>query len=309
VGIEPNFFIKYNGKSDSDGSPIDLAVLGESIVGFNNVIKEIFKISKLKGDISISASKIREGSIIVDVIIFVSQHADEIPFDKVIDFLDFLRVISQDSYAEAVNFFNGIQEVHENINEFAKEYPATYDLIKTGITLFIGILIGKAQKHKKQPDLDDLPEKYAMALHKMISSKKFTKALNPLIEDEAVSIEVSSEKSFVQKTKIDLDNFENYLGEGEQILPDLKSGETNRLTGKVVGLQCSRGDSMKIKVHIKGKRYLTLVAFPPKGKTTQDIDELYGNNVIIEADIERKSLYQKPKLHIIQIDIQQNTLF
>ncbi len=309
MSIEPNFFIKYNGKSDSNGSPIDLVVLGESIVGFNSVVKEIFKISKLKGNISISASKIREGSIIIDVIIFVSQHADEMPFDKVIDFLNFLKVISQDSYTEAVSFFNGVQEAHENINEFAKEYPATYDFIKTVITLFIGILIGKAQKHKKQPDLDDLPAKYAVALHKMISSKKFTKALKPLIEDEAVSIEVSSEKSFVHKAKIDLNNFENYLGEGEQILPDLKHGEINKLTGKVVGLQCSRGDSLKIKVHIKGKRYFTLVAFPPEGKTTQDLDELYGHNVIIEAQIERKSLYQKPKLHIIQIDIQQNTLF
>lgn len=309
MSIEPNFFIKYNGKSDSDGSTIDLVVLGESIVGFNSVIKEIFKISKLKGEISISANKIREGSIIIDVIIFVSQHANEIPFDKVIDFLNFLKVISQDSYTAAVNFFNGIQEVHEGINEFAKEYPATYDLVKDGITLFIGILIGRAQKHKNQPDLDNLPEKYAMALHKMISSKKFTKALKPLVEDEAVSIEVSSEKSFEHRTKIDLDNFENYLGEGEQILPDLKHGEASRLTGKVVGLQCSRGDSLKVKVHIKGKRYLTLVAFPPEGKTTQDLDELYGHNVIIEAEIERKSLYQKPKLHIIQIDIQQSTLF
>ena len=44
--MKSNLFIKYRGLGKND-SEIDLATLGESIIGFDIAIKEIFKISKI----------------------------------------------------------------------------------------------------------------------------------------------------------------------------------------------------------------------------------------------------------------------
>jgi len=57
--MKSNLFIKYRGIDLENDSEIDLATLGNSIIGFDEVIKEILKISKIKGNISVSATKIR----------------------------------------------------------------------------------------------------------------------------------------------------------------------------------------------------------------------------------------------------------
>lgn len=299
--MQPNFFIKYRGIDKQNDSQIDLAALGKSIIGFDKVIKETFKISKIKGDIAVIASKTREGSLIIDILIFFIDKADSIPFDRAIDFLNFLKVVSQETYNQANAFFNAIGNGHKTLNDLVAKYPLDFAMV----SLFITILLGRAGKHKKHPDLNDLPEQYAIALHKMIGEGKFRKAFKPFVENEVSAIEVSSDRNFEKKSTIDANNFENYLGEGEKILPDLEDGTTHKISGKVVGMQCSRGDSMKIKIR---QKKMSLVAFPPEGKTTKDFDDFYGQNVILEARIERVSLYQKPKLHIIEMDIQQKSL-
>ena len=45
--MQPNLFIKYKGAEHE--SEIDLALLGESIIGFHKVINELFKIANIKG--------------------------------------------------------------------------------------------------------------------------------------------------------------------------------------------------------------------------------------------------------------------
>jgi hypothetical protein len=311
--MQSNFFIKYRGTDKQDDSQVDLVALGESIIGFDTVIREVFKVSKIKGDISVSASKTSEGSLVVDVVIALAEASKHIPFENIVDFLNFLCVVNQEVYTQANDFFNALGEAHESINEFAREYPATYDLVKTGITLFIGILIGRAGKHKKSPNLDDLPKPYAMALHKMIKTKKFKKALKPFIENEVVSISVSSDKKFTpQKTaEINSDNFENYLSEDEEkVLPDYENGKSYIFTGTIVGIQCSHGDSMKIRIYGFPRKYRDIVAYPPMEKTTENYRSFYGKdkNIVLKAMVERKSMYQKPRLHIQEMNLQNEPL-
>lgn len=312
--MEPNFFIKYRGIDPKHDSQVDLVALGESIIGFDGVIREIFKISKIKGDISVNASKTREGSLIVDVLIAIAEATNSIPFDTISDFLDFLSVTNQELHTQAQSFFNSIGEAHEDLNEFAREYPATYDLVKSAITLFIGILIGKASNQKKVPNLDDLPKPYAMALHKMIKAKRFKKALKPFVENEVRTISVSSDKNFTpEKTsEINTENFENYLSEKEEkILPDYEDGKAYMFTGTIVGIQCSRGDSMKVRIYGFPKKYRDLVAYPPEDKSTEDFHSFYGKdkNIVLEAVVQRKSMYQKPRLQIQKMSLQNQPLF
>ena len=59
--MKSNLFIKYHGTTNPENdSEIDLVTLGNSIIGFDEVIKEILKISKIKGNISVSATKVRQ---------------------------------------------------------------------------------------------------------------------------------------------------------------------------------------------------------------------------------------------------------
>ena len=308
--MQPNFFIKYRGIDEQNDSQVDLVALGESIVGFDAVIREIFRISKIKGDISINASKTREGSLIVDIVITLADIIDKIPFEKVPELLDFLRVVSQEAFDKANDFFNEIGQAHRTLNDYFAKNPMDWSLV----TAFVAYMVGKASKQKKVPNIDDLPKYYAIALHKMIKAKKFKKALKPFIENEVSSISVSSDKKFTpQKTfEINSENFENYLSENEEkVLPDYEDGKSYIFTGTIVGIQCSHGDSMKIRIYGFPRKYRDIVAYPPADRSTENYRSFYGKdkNIVLKAIIERTSMYQKPRLHIQEMSLQNEPLF
>ena len=306
--MEPNLFIKYRGPDTNNDSEINLVALGGSIIGFDAVIRDIFRLSKIKGDIDICASKTEEGSLIVDIIVAIVNNSDSIPFDRVPDLLDFLKVVNTELWNQASEYFNKIENVHKSINDFAREKPFDFMVIASLLGIFIKKIIGKAGNHKARPDLDDLPRRYAEPVHKMIKKRRFSKALKPFVDNEVNTIEISNEVNFTVKAIVDVNNFDSYLGEGEEVLPQFVNGEEHNIVGKVVGMQCSRGDSMKIRMKIGNRKYITLIALPPEGKTTKDYDEFYGQDVIIKATIHRDSLYQKPTLFILEMGVQQQRL-
>jgi glycosyltransferase involved in cell wall biosynthesis len=123
-----------------------------------------------------------------------------------------------------------------------------------------------------------------------------------------ISDEASTDDSFNKKVVVDNSNFDNYLSEEEKILPQYENGQKYRFTGKVVAMQCSVGDSLKVQIHGAKKRDRELVAYPPEDKTTKDLDEFYEEDVIITALIKRDSLYHKPKLYIQDISLYQQPL-
>lgn len=308
--MRPNFFIKYRGINASNDSAVDLVALGESIIGFDALIKDIFEISKINGEVSVSATKTRDGSLIVDILVTISNIANAIPFERVEDLLNFLRIVDHNAWELANNFFNDLTHAHRTLNDYFAANPLDYTLACS----FVAYLIGRAKKHKQKPDLDDLPKDYAIALHKAIKARKFKKAISPLIENEVTSIEVSDDRDFGRESTavIDVSNFENYLSEDEEtILPDYENGKVYLFTGAIVSIQCIRGETMKIRIHGFHKKYRDLVAFPEEGKTTEDYMAFYGKDktILIKAMIERSSLYQKPKIHIREMSLQNQPLF
>jgi len=108
--------------------------------------------------------------------------------------------------------------------------------------------------------------------------------------------------------EINIDNFENYLSEDEKILPDFYGGEVYSFKGKIISMQCGKGDSMKIRLTDFPKKCRDLVCYPSEGRTTKDFDDFYGKEVAVKALVERKSFYQKPKLHLQEIDLFQSNL-
>lgn len=292
--MDPNLFIKYR-PTGSDDAGMQLSSLGKSLIGFEEVINEVFKISKISGEIDIKATKESSGSLVVEICIYVITH---IPFEKAQDYLDFLRLADPAVYQTALQHFT---ESHRSLNDYFAKNPLDFTLV----TGFITYLIGLARGQKRLTLDNNIPANYAKKLHALVKRGKFKKALKPFIENEVTEITISPKRTFAKQTKITIENFEDYLSENEKILPDLENGSHHTFTGKIVGLQTARGESMKFEVDGFKRSERLLVAFPPDGRTTADYTRFYDKVVQIDAEIVRRSLYQKPQLIICTIDFAQ----
>lgn len=299
----PNFFIKYDKKGINEKFELDLELLGQSIIGFDHAIKEVIKISKIKGEIDIKAANIREGSLIVDIIIALNTGA--VPFDSVNDLLVFIRSVD---YAEYLRITNSLMLAHDEANEFFAKYALDALLV----TKFVEKMFNWAKKQKRIPvlisDKEEIPKEYAIKLHKLIKKKTFRKALKPFIEEKVTEISISASRDFLGSAIINEGNFEDYLSEDEKILPELENGKICKFVGRIVGLESSRGESLKFKADNIDKKFSLLIAHPANEKKTEDFIEFYKKDVNIMAEVYRKSFYQKPQLIIHNIYLRQESL-
>ncbi|MBU1613561.1 hypothetical protein KKC87_04005 [Patescibacteria group bacterium] len=304
---QPNLFIKFKGLNDE---PIDLDLFGESVVGFGKLIPEIFKISGIKGEINVKATKLREGSLIVDVLI---ELFTRLPFDNVQDYLDFLRVVGGTAYHTALNEFSPVLQNAVALERALNDHFARNPLRLLLFAEFVRESIKWIRLQKQRPVVYDdrgyqLPAKFAPKYKKLIKEKKFKKVLRPFVEDKITSIKISSEPDFREASTITPENFGDYLSDDEQILSDFENGQTVRLVGQIVSLQSNRGESMKFKANRIPRKYRLLIAYPPDDKTTEDFIEYYKKEVIVEAEVVRRSLYQKPKIILRSIELHQGEL-
>jgi hypothetical protein len=133
------------------------------------------------------------------------------------------------------------------------------------------------------------------------------KALTPFVENEVSKIAIDADRRFENPAEITKDNFGDYLSEDSTILPEWESGQVVDIDAKIVSLQCTRGESMKIRVKGKLRKDQLIVLLPPNGKTTQDYKDFYGKDVWLKATVTRNNLYQKPVLIIQEIGIVQSS--
>jgi len=290
---EPNLSIRYAWR---DGVGVDLDVLGDSLKGFNDVIEHILRIPNIQGDISIKAHKVDQGSIIFELYI---QFINHLAFISPKDYLDFLSVAG---VKVPIEILTG---VHMSLNELFAKYP--FDAFLTG--LFITKMIERSGQQKRLTPDPSLPSHFTIDLHRIISRKTYRKALRPFIEDEVSEIEIWPKRDKSKKTLISVDNFENYLSEDAQILPQYENGKLYKFKGKIVGLESSRGEYLKFKAEGLEREYSLLIAFLEDDKATEDYIRFYKKRVVINAEILRKSMYQKPKLIIKSLEILDQELF
>ena len=305
--LSPNLFIKYTPQLESD---IDLKLLGTSLIGFEEVIKECFKLSKIDGHLEVKAKNLAPGSIIVEIALRIFA---EIPFTSIQDILAFYRIVRPDIYAQIANDFSDFSKIHETANDLFARYPVDFAVVG----YFVSQIIKFAKRHKrgiciKDESGQELPERpYAKAIHRMINQNQiFKKALKPFVEDALSKIQISHDRSFEYATEITPENFGKYLSEDAQILTEYKNGQRIDLVGKLVGLQKSKGDSLSIRVHGIEKVYSLLVGYPDENHASDDYLRFYGKDIVFKAEILRKSFYQKPKLKIIGMpNLHQPELF
>lgn len=309
--MEENLLITYH-ENDKQAAGYDLGLLGESFTGFNDVFKELFTISKIQGDLVLRTTKISQGSIdvqnIVDVVI------NGTPFSSVSDLLDFLRVADQQLYQEASNFFNAIGNGHKAVNDFFKEYEFSGAVVSGLVSGFIVSAVEWSGLQKKRVTTEDsagnqISETTARKLRTLVLGGKFKRALKPISENSVSKVALASHSVKKVVTNISEVELGNYLPDDEEILPQLVNGTVIQLVGEIQALQSTKGETVKFKAAEIEKKFQLLTAYPADGKQTEDYKDFYKKQVILTAEVFRKTLYKKPELIIQDIKLSQDELF
>src|ERR1017187_4044369 len=196
--MNPNLFIRFKGIHADHDSDVDLAELGESLVGFDALFREFVGVMRVEGQLEIKATATREGSIIVDLVIWLQHEAASYPFHSIDDLINFLKLAGDPLWHDAVKFFNSFEGAHKSVNDWVSKYPLDFAAFGYLLGKAIEKLLKKARKNKDKPDYSDpdLPKRIAEELHKLIKQHAFRKALKPIVEDKAQSIEVSTNRTF-----------------------------------------------------------------------------------------------------------------
>lgn len=305
--IEDSLLIKYEYPTDKG---IDMKLLGESLIGFDRVLKDIIDIADLTDKVEYRINRIEHAS----VDIFSSLHiVSELPFDSPNDLIDFLKLAAPELVNGANNFFSFAHDAHRSVNDYFQENQFDSSIV-TG--LVVGFILkafdlggrinnGKASKE----DLNAATPKQIKRLGKMVEDGRYRSAMLPMTEGDVESIQLISLADAARpQASVSEENVGDYLPEEEKVLPHLKNGERVTLVGQLVTLNSAHGDEMYIKAFNMDKRYSTLRCMPSDDLDIEECTEFFKKYVVVEAEVYRKSLYKKPALIIHTMSAYQQTL-
>lgn len=319
-----DFYIHYE-LNDLDS--IDLESLWKSIIWFNYLLKEAFKISNIDWEIEIQTIQPKEGSIIIPILFDLALNHSDLLFWNVENFLDFLKITSIDLYNQANQYIQEVwystaneitfwsseiikwnTQLQKDFNNFADKRPWEFWLL----WLFFLWLINKTKelKNKNIPD-NDTPKSYFPKIKKLWI--RFKGALFPLKTWDVKEIWFSKtwNKNDIDKaTRITPKNMGDYLPDSEEILKNYKHWSEYDFTWEIKNFQSSRWDFLKIKIETDEWKKL-LVCKPWEWHTTEEFIQYYKKKVYFKAEVLRESMFQIPKLVIVpqSMDNIQKNLF
>ncbi len=304
--MDARLLIKYEWEDVDAG--FNMATLGESLVGFHAVLNELFAISNIQGELQVRTVKVKEGSVEIISILDVVLNG-HYPFTSIPALYDFLETTNEDLLKVAQDFFSAIGNTGKTINDFFNENQFMGSLAADFISGYMIYLIGKQQSRKEKDADKNIPKRYANKLKQLQQRNTYKRALKPLVDGEFKSIKVAqlavdSPKEIVIEEK----NLPDYLSDDSQILPDFVNGQEVKITARVVGLQSTKGETVKLKVDNIDPNNNLLMAHPPEGTGTENFRELYGENVLVVAEVYRRTLYKRPELLIRSMEKSQMEL-
>lgn len=304
---DDSLLIKYDYPADKG---IDMKLLGESLIGFDRVLKDIIDIADLTDKVEYRINRIEHAS----VDIFSSLHIiSQLPFDSPNEFIDFLRLAAPELVKDANNFFSFAANAHRSVNDFfnANQFDnAVVTSLIVGFILKSFDLGGKINNGKaSKEDLNTATPKQIKRLGKMVEDGRYRSAMLPMTEGDVESIQlISLADTAYPQASVSEENVGDYLPEEEKVLPHLKNGERVTLVGQLVTLNSAHVDEMYIKALNVDKRYSTLKCMPSDDLDIEECTEFFKKYVVVEAEVYRKSLYKKPALIIHTMSAYQQTL-
>ena len=248
---------------------------------------------------------------VANLVQIVIEHS---PFKEPKDLLDFLQVVSVTLHQQAENFFNAIGNGHKTVNDYFRENQFDNSVVTGLLVLYFPKMLKWAGKQKIKlttcdEDGNEISERKAKKLQNMVSNGRYKKALKPLTENGISSVKVMTLSKDSFEVSIDETQLENYLPEEEAILPELENGNIVNLSGQILALQSTRGEKLKFEAEGINPRYKLLTAHPPDGKNTEDFMDYYKKIVNVRAQVYRKTLYKRPEIIILEIELGQGELF
>jgi len=285
----------------------DMSTLGESMIGFQAVINELFDISKIQGELEIKTLKVKEGS--VELINVLEVIINTVPFNSVPALFDFLEATDEELLKQAQIFFGSIGNVGKGINDFFNENGFLASTVSNLIAVYITYLIGKQQGRKEAGAEKTVPKRYANRLEQLREKNSYRRALKPITTGEFKSIKiVPLAVSNPREVVIAEEQLEDYLSGDSEILPNFINGHEVTLTARIVGLQSTKGETVKLRVDNVDPSNSLLIAHPPEGMGAEHFREMYGETVLLTAEVYRKTMYKRPELLLKTMDRHQQQL-
>lgn len=298
------YYIRYTPQLGFNSHEVDLRALGESLIGFADLTKELAGILGIRGELVTTATRTQDGSVVIVTLIDLSTSGDFI-FETAQHGLDFLKIYSPQAYSNAIATLNQIGQQYETVEEYFSKRPIQLAAILYVLTRLIKL--SRNLKSRQDGHGEDVPQRIVDALLSFLNSKGFKSLLEPIIQDAVQKIELSENPNFSGAAKIDEGNFQEYLPEEEMILPHLEAGSHHTLEGRITSLKSTRGDSLTFKYVWKGKPY-NLDLLPEYEKTTKSYTDFYKEEVVTKVMVIRDSMYKKPKLRTEKIELQSPML-
>lgn len=294
--------VKYEGPATDAG--IDFAVVGKSFVGFDQLIKDLFSISKVNGTLEVRTEKIEHHS--VDAFIHLYVIINGLPFDNAKHFFEFIQVVAPELLNEAKNACSITESLDDGLNTFFQNRPFDSWMISSYLVYLLG-------KHRGENPRDDnrIPDRVRQRIHSLYKANRFKRALAPLRESGYEKITVSQQQtSNANYTTITDQDLGFYLPEEDQILPFLHDGDSVTLRARVVGLNSTKGEVVTLKATELEKKPAIYHAFPPRLSDVSIYKNYFGQDVIVNAEVIRKNnnLYKKPEFNIISMEPYQTSL-
>lgn len=299
----------------------------ESLIWFSELSKDIFKIWKIRTDVDVKIISVRKWSIVVDIALSIENYINS--FSNFTDFLYFIEITNLDFYNEIISKLQEIGKIWiekwNDLESFNKDYPTiwsiianwVYDLIKTFLIVTVIFKIKEKNTNNilNTDNIDIWNWKIVKwetlkEIKKIVSKWKWTHFLEPIIEDKVSKINIWEEWNFIE---IDNSNFEYFIWEWNEILPELVNWNKYEFIWSFTAMQSNRWETISFSSHqykYNNNQSFQFNCFLLDWKTTEDYAEFYWNSkeLKLTAEVIRVSNYKKPKLKILNVELHQTAL-
>lgn len=301
------FTITYKGDATRDG--FDMAVIGESMMGFNSLLKDFYKVCGIDGELQVKTSEVKQGSVII-----TGQLIAEITTQLIANpelFLEALKQVDIDLWQQLSNFLSAVDNVDKTINDFFKERQFTSAVVSSivgGVPsgLLVWWLAAKMERKKADKNISKLEQK----IESLKKSKRFNRALKPLQENGYDSVTYAAQTVSNQQKQVTIsdNDLDAILPEDDKILPEYENSTRFSATGEVKSLSSARGERVGITFHDLKFGSRTYTAFPDDNHTSASYRNLYGEVVTGEFEVYRKSMFKMPEFKIVSLEKMQTEL-
>lgn len=289
------FEIRYSGPATDEG--FDMKVIGESMVGFDSLIKDFREVCGIKGDIHVKTTAVSKGSVIVSGYLLIEVASHFISNHEL--FMEAVEYYDPVVFLQLSSFLSDIDNVEKSIEDFFRERQFLSNML-TGI--IAGVVVGWMTRERQ-------PDKMSARIEKLRQRGRFDKAMKPLAEEGYHEISFTAKRLDKQRVaSVDDAGYIDLVSDDAQILPDYENGREFTADAIIRSLSSSRGERIGLRFYGPefGKRIYP--AFPDDGYTTASYRHLYNEDVRGRFQVYRKSLYKVPEFKILNLERKQFSL-